>query len=76
MTPNKQTNNIAKKLGANVRTMRETRHMPQVYVALKAGLDRSYLGRIERGEVNVTLEKVYRLAETLGCNTENLLKGI
>ncbi|WP_146492824.1 helix-turn-helix domain-containing protein [Vibrio cyclitrophicus] len=30
-------------------------------LALIADIDRSYVGRIERGEVNITLEKVYGL---------------
>ena len=76
MKANKHTNqaeHIAAKLGANVRTLREDKQMPQVYLAFKSGLDRSYLGRIERGEVNVTLEKVYRLAETLGTDINKLI---
>jgi transcriptional regulator with XRE-family HTH domain len=36
-------------------------------------MDRSYAGRIERGEVNITLEKVYQLAEVLECDVKELL---
>ncbi|EPM4294973.1 helix-turn-helix domain-containing protein, partial [Vibrio fluvialis] len=42
-------------------------------LALFAEIDRSYVGRIERGEVNITLEKLYELAETLGCDVRELL---
>ena len=30
-------------------------------------------GRIERGEVNITLEKAYRLARVMGCDIRDLL---
>ena len=35
--------------------------------------DRTYGGIIERGEVNITLEKVYRLAAVLECDVKELL---
>lgn len=48
-------------------------HYTQDKLALFAEIDRSYVGRIERGEVNITLEKLYELAETLGCDVRELL---
>lgn len=42
-------------------------------LAYAAEIDRSYVGRIERGEVNVTLEKAYRLARVMGCDIRDLL---
>ncbi|MEF1303553.1 helix-turn-helix transcriptional regulator, partial [Vibrio owensii] len=42
-------------------------------LALTADIDRSYVGRIERGEVNITLEKVYQIATVLGCDVRELL---
>ncbi|WP_199449655.1 helix-turn-helix domain-containing protein, partial [Vibrio harveyi] len=42
-------------------------------LALLADIDRSYVGRIERGEVNITLEKAYQLAEVLECDVRDLL---
>lgn len=36
-------------------------------------MDRSYLGRIERGKVNPTLEKLYELAKSLDVNVKDLL---
>ncbi|MCX9476605.1 helix-turn-helix domain-containing protein, partial [Vibrio cholerae] len=38
-----------------------------------AEIDRSYVGRIERGEVNITVEKLYQIADTLGCDVKELL---
>ncbi|WP_140102688.1 helix-turn-helix transcriptional regulator, partial [Vibrio parahaemolyticus] len=42
-------------------------------LALSADIDRSYVGRIERGEVNITLEKAYQIAEVLRCDVRDLL---
>jgi len=64
---------LAAKLGENVRSMRRERGFSQDALALACGLDRSYMGRIERGEVNITIEKLYMLAETLGCKPSKLL---
>ncbi|WP_295718280.1 helix-turn-helix transcriptional regulator [uncultured Halovibrio sp.] len=63
----------AKKFGSNVREVRRARAISQDQLALRAGIDRSYMGRIERGQVNITLEKVYRLAEALGWDVRELL---
>ncbi len=47
--------------------------MSQEQLALLCNMDRSYLGRIERGEVNPTLEKIYELAENLEIQPKHLL---
>ena len=47
--------------------------MKLIEIALRSGIDRSYVGRIERGEVNITLDKVNLLAEVLGCSPKELL---
>ncbi|TOA96941.1 transcriptional regulator [Vibrio parahaemolyticus] len=47
--------------------------MSQDKLALSADIDRSYVGRIERGEVNITLEKAYQIAEVLRCDVRDLL---
>ena len=38
---------------------------PQEQLAHEAGLDRSYVGQVERGERNITLDNIHRLAEAL-----------
>ena len=45
--------------GQLVRKYRKEKNMSQEQLALLCNIDRSYLGRIERGEVNPTLEKIY-----------------
>lgn len=64
---------IAVRFGENLRIMRKQKGISQDKLALLADIDRSYVGRIERGEVNITLEKVYQLAEVLECDPVELL---
>jgi transcriptional regulator with XRE-family HTH domain len=64
---------VAKTFGKNVRTTRKIKGISQDELALRAEIDRSYMGRIERGEVRITLEKAYKIAATLGCDVRELL---
>ena len=42
-------------------------------LALACSIDRSYMGRIERGEASITVEKLYRIASLLNCDPASLL---
>ena len=53
---------VCEAFGKNLRTIRKSRGLSQERLAHEAGIDRSYVGKIERGEVNVTIEKIYLLA--------------
>lgn len=64
---------IAVLFGSNLRRKRKEMKISQDDLALLAGMDRSYVGRIERGETSVTLEKVYLLANVLQCDVRELL---
>lgn len=64
---------IAVLFGGNLRRKRKEMKISQDDLALLAGMDRSYVGRIERGETSVTLEKVYLLANVLQCDVRELL---
>lgn len=64
---------LPKELGKRVREKRREKAISQDALALSCGLDRSYMGRIERGEVNVTIEKLYRIASILDCEPAELL---
>ncbi|MGP9508981.1 helix-turn-helix domain-containing protein, partial [Halomonas sp. AOP43-D1-39] len=58
---------LAFAIGKNIREKRRANGLPQDRFALVAGIDRSYMGRIERGEVSITIEKLYRIAAALQC---------
>ncbi|MGF1832603.1 MULTISPECIES: helix-turn-helix domain-containing protein [Photobacterium] len=64
---------LAIQFGVKMRERRKVLKISQDKLALLTDIDRSYVGRIERGEVNVTLEKVYQIAEVLECDAKDLL---
>lgn len=64
---------LAIQFGIKMRERRKVLTISQDKLALLTDIDRSYVGRIERGEVNVTLEKVYQIAEILQCDAKDLL---
>ncbi|MGO4368784.1 helix-turn-helix domain-containing protein [Pseudomonas chlororaphis] len=65
--------NLAKELGKKIRQARKAKGLSQDVLALICRVDRSYMGRIERGEVNLTVEKLYQIAESLECHPAQLL---
>lgn len=60
-------------IGQLIRNRRTQRSITQESLALQCGIDRSYMGRIERGEVNLTVEKLYEIASELGIHPKELL---
>ncbi|WP_180022925.1 helix-turn-helix domain-containing protein [Acinetobacter sp. YH16044] len=61
------------KIGHLIRNRRKGLKITQESLALQCGIDRSYMGRIERGEVNITVEKLYEIANTLEVDIRDLL---
>jgi|TARA_B100001179_G_C18601052_1_gene410293 transcriptional regulator with XRE-family HTH domain len=59
--------------GKRVREMRKSKGISQERLAEMAGIDRSYMGNIERGEKNVTLKKVYEICDALEVKIQNLV---
>jgi len=64
-----------RRFGARIRQLRKEQKLSQEKVALKAGIDRSYLGGIERGENNVSLVNIKRIADALGVETAELFRA-
>ncbi|HTB49780.1 MAG TPA: helix-turn-helix transcriptional regulator [Solirubrobacteraceae bacterium] len=60
--------------GAAVRSVRVERAYSQDGFAAHAGMDRSYYGAIERGEFNVSLGTVLKVAEGLEVPAHELLR--
>ena len=65
--------NNAKKLGVRINNARKDKHMAQAELAYRAYIDRSYMGRIERGETNVTVKVLYQIAHVLDVPPSHLL---
>jgi DNA-binding XRE family transcriptional regulator len=59
--------------GMAVRVARRALNLSQEELAHRASIDRSHMGRIERGERNVTFFNIIRIASALGMSPSNLL---
>ena len=66
---------ILKKFGKRVKELRLQKGITsQMALANKAGLDRTYIGGVERGERNVGLKNTEKIAKTLGVSIEELFR--
>lgn len=61
------------RFGAKLRQIRKENDVSQEALAEKAGLTRSYIGRIDRGMINVSLATLYKLADALEVTPGELL---
>jgi transcriptional regulator with XRE-family HTH domain len=62
--------------GRRLRRLRRDRDLSQEALAHMAGLDRTYVSGVERGERNLSLVKFCRLAGALGIEVADLLEGV
>ena len=67
---------ICKRFGARVRALRVACGLSQEDLAQKAGLHRTYVGGIERGERNISLVNIEKLAAALDVTLDFLMKDI
>lgn len=68
--------NVRKKLGMNIREVRLLVGISQEKLADMAGLHRTYIGSVERGERNVSIENIVAIAKALSVNPTRLIEGI
>ena len=62
-----------KKMGAKIAALRKDRKLTQEQLAEKIGVTVQYLGTIERGKANTTLNRLDKIAEVLGCSSYDLI---
>jgi transcriptional regulator with XRE-family HTH domain len=60
-------------VGSNIRLRRHSIGLSQEALADLCGLHRTYIGAIERGERNITVNTLARVADALGCSALDLL---
>lgn len=61
-------------IGWNLRKYRVAKGLSQERLALESGIDRSYVGRVERGTENVTITQLEKMATVLGVKVQQLLE--
>lgn len=61
-------------LGRAVRNIRLQRGISQEVLAYDAGIDRSYLGGIERGEHNVAVMNLLKISACLGTTVAEIMR--
>ena len=69
----KQRKSIRKAFGALIREKRHSLGISQEELSFRSGLHRTYVGSVERGERNLSLENIYLFSITLGCDPQDLL---
>ena len=71
----KKNSNILHKFGKRVRELRAEKGIgSQMDLSFKTGLDRTYIGGVERGERNLGLENIEKIAKALGVSLEELFR--
>jgi transcriptional regulator with XRE-family HTH domain len=66
--------NQLKKLGDKIRKLRISKKLSQEALADLSGIERSYMGAIERGERNPSFDKLVNIAKALKISPGDLLK--
>ena len=65
---------LQKVVGRNLRAYRMEKGLSQEDFAEVVGVHRTYMGALERGERNLTLQSLERIAEVIGVDPVDLLK--
>lgn len=63
-----------KHVGKNIRKLRTNLELSQEKLALNSGLDRTYIGSVERGERNISVLNLRKIADALHVKSSDLLK--
>ena len=71
-----KVNDLPKVLGTRIRDLRRKRGFSQEAFADHCGLHRTYMGGIERGEHNLTIQTALTIAQGLGITLAKLVSGI
>lgn len=65
---------IKRNFGARLRSVRKDKGLSQETLALTCELDRTYIGGVERGERNISLVNIHKIADALGVSPREFLK--
>jgi transcriptional regulator with XRE-family HTH domain len=73
MRPQSTTKYARLLLARNLRSLRLEKKLSQEALADLAGLHRTYIGSVERGERNVSVDNIQRISEALSVKPRDLL---
>ncbi len=68
--------NFVKKFGKEIRRQRVDINLSQEKLAELAGLHRTYVGAVERGERNISLQNIKRIADALNIEIVKLFENL
>lgn len=68
----RQESQAQERFGERVRELRKEKGLSQEALALASDLDRTYIGGVERGERNISLINIYKIAGALGVTVREL----
>jgi len=69
-------NPTTRQFGQRVRALRMKKGISQEELAERCGVHRTYMGRIERGETNITLTNIHKVARGLGISPAFLIDEV
>lgn len=69
-----QEQQIKKEFGERLRSIRQQKSLSQEALALACELDRTYIGGVERGERNISLINIYKIARALNISPKELMQ--
>jgi transcriptional regulator with XRE-family HTH domain len=64
---------LQKAFGTRLREIRKQKGFSQESLALACGLDRTYIGGVERGERNISLVNIQKIASALGVSAKEIV---
>jgi transcriptional regulator with XRE-family HTH domain len=76
MAPKASARDPRAQFGARVRQHRKRLDLTLEQLAEDAGMHWTYIGSVERGERNISLVNIVRLARALGIGPDDLMKGL
>lgn len=66
---------LRKTFASNLKKVRQRRELSQERLAELTGLHRTYVGSVERGERNVSIDNIERFATALGVEATDLFRS-
>lgn len=72
---NEEKTNL-KILGTRIRELRKSKNLTQFELAEKIGLSTNFIGMVERGERNTTVDKIFKLAKAFNITMEEFFNKL